>query len=203
VNKDFFTKPLSLKDIKIPQISIKGLKNNKLFFICIFIIVFFIVSCIIGANLLNERDVAKQEKLSAENKYNSLMAAPSKEVMKDEIAVMSEQIEQYGKKIAPIDPSEFTKLLENFKSSAPIKWSKDDAKVDLITDEKGFENYDIYKVSINLFKGTLKDVQEFLAYVEGYERIVRVESLQIRKNQTTGSLDGQTLLLFYFSKLKE
>lgn len=204
MNKDFFTKPISLKDIKIPKISIKGLKNNKLFFICIFIVIFFIVICIIGANLINQRNIAKKENLSSENKYNSLIMAPSKEVMQNEIAIMEAEIMDYEEKITPVEPSEFSQILKDFKASAPIKWDELNMDYALVkTREKELEDYDVYKVNIKQFTGTMKNIEEFLEYVNNYEKIIRIESLKFNKNQATGNLNGQTSLSFYFKKLVE
>lgn len=204
MNKDFFTKPISLKDIKMPKISIKGLKNNKLIFICIFIVVFFIVIAIIGSNLLNERDIAKKEKVTAESKYNTLMVAPSKEVMQNEIINMELEILEYEKKLTAVQPSEFSQILKEFRKMAPIKWDEINADYSLVkTREKELESYDIYRVNIKQFTGKLKDIEAFLEYVDNYEKVVRIESLKFNKNQATGNLIGQISLSFYFKKLEE
>ena len=204
MNKDFFTKPISLKDIKMPKISIKGLKNNKLIFICIFIVVFFIVIAIIGSNLLNERDIAKKEKVTAESKYNTLMVSPSKEVMQNEIINMELEILEYEKKLTAVQPSEFSQILKEFRKMAPIKWDEINADYALVKSrEKELESYDIYRVNIKQFTGKLKDIEAFLEYVDNYEKVVRIESLKFNKNQATGNLIGQISLSFYFKKLEE
>ena len=204
MNKDFFTKPISLKDIKMPKISIKGLKNNKLIFICIFIVVFFIVIAIIGSNLLNERDIAKKEKVTAESKYNTLMVSPSKEVMQNEIIKTELEILEYEKKLTAVQPSEFSQILKEFRKMAPIKWDEINADYALVKSrEKELESYDIYRVNIKQFTGKLKDIEAFLEYVDNYEKVVRIESLKFNKNQATGNLIGQISLSFYFKKLEE
>jgi len=200
VNKDFFTKPISLKDIKLPQIDIKSIKNNKLILICIFIIVFFIVICIIGANLLSARSEAKDQNLIAERKYKALMAAPSKEVMQNETILLEEEANKYNEKISYIDGEEFSNLLKEFKAEAPIKWSEENVTVRLESNARDLKNYDIYRVNIKNFTGAIADIEEFLEYVKNYKKMVKIDSLKFNRIKLTGNLSGETTLSFYFAK---
>ena len=200
MDKDFFKKIMSTKDIKLPKFE---LKNKKMVFICIFIIVFFIGILMVGSALLKDRENAKLEYQIAQRKYMSLQTIPEEEKLKEEINKVIEEKEIYEKLVEAVNSKEFSDILNDFKSKMPISWDTSSEDVSLKTDNKDFPEYDIYLVKIKSFSGTLSQIEEFLTYVANYDKVVRVDSLKFNQNKVTGKLDGQVTLSFYFKKIEE
>ena len=94
--------------------------------------------------------------------------------------------------------TELTGIFEEFKANAPIKWEKHEVAIKPGVNE--FQAYDICSFTIKNFSGTLKQVEEFLEYVDKYNKIVRIDSLNFKKSVITGTLNGEARLLFYFKK---
>lgn len=199
MNKDFFPKQISLKDINLKDFDIKKIKNKKEIVITILVIIYIIVICVIGSSLLDARAEAKSQYELKESKYISLQNSLSEEEIKKQIEEIEEEKEIINSRIAQMDSNEFSKIFEDFKSGAPITWEKEE--IDLRMETKGFEDYDIYVVNIGVFSGSFEQVEEFLEYVVNYDKIVRVDTLSIKKNPTTGKMAGQLKLSFYFKKL--
>lgn len=206
MNKDFLTKPISLKDLKMPKINLKNIINNKFAIICIFALIFIVVISIIGYNLLEARSVAVSENEISKRKYNSLKSSMTVEEMQQEINKINSEIAIYEKKVAPVNQQQFTEILKEFVKNAHIKI---DASVfDNITlvansNKKEFADYDIYKVNIKSFSGKFSEIQEFLTYVEKYDKLVRIDSIKFSKSKVTGELVGSISLSFYFKKLED
>lgn len=205
MNKDFLTKPISLKDLKIPKINLKNMKNNKFVVICIFALIFIVTICIIGYNLLDARSVAVSENEISKRKYDSLKSTMSIEKMQEEINKINSDLALYEKKLQSVNQQEFTEILNEFVKNAPIKI---DASVfDNITlvansNKKEFSDYDIYKINIKSFSGDFSKIQEFFTYVENYDKVVRIDSIKFSKSKVTGELVGSASLSFYFKKLE-
>jgi len=201
VNKDFFTKPISLKDIKIEKIDLKNIKNKKEIVIGILVLAYVIGIFIFGNNLLKERAEVKSQYEIKEQKYEALLSASSEEEIKKQIEEMELEKEKLAVKIDGIRSSnEFTEIINDFRENAPIKWDLDKQNISVRLDTKEFEDYDIYTVNISSFSGTFSQVEEFLEYVNNYNKIVRIDSLGFRKNAITGTLGGDLRMSFYFKK---
>jgi len=85
VNKDFFSKPISLKDINLKNIDWKNIKNKKEIIISILILIYIIVIICIGSSLLEDRKEVKAELATTENRYNLLQHADSEDKIKADI----------------------------------------------------------------------------------------------------------------------
>jgi len=104
-------------------------------------------------------------------------------------------------KVSSINNSEFTGVLADFKANSPLVLTGEDVRINNAS--KTFSDYTIYEVTIQSFSGTFDKVEEFLEYVDNYERIVRVDTINFRKNQITGLMGGSLKLSFYFKRLEE
>jgi len=200
VNKDFFTKPISLKDIKFEKIDLKNIKNKKEILIGILILIYIIFIFVFGNNLLKTRAEVKMQYEIKEQKYEALQRALSEEEIKKQIEEIELEKEKLAGKVESIkSPNEFTEVFRTFKANAPISWNKEDINVRPNTKE--FSDYDVYSVSISSFSGTFEQIQDFLEYVDNYEKMIRVETLSFRRNQITGKLGGEIRLSLYFKKI--
>ena len=85
MNKDFFSKPISLKDINLKDFDIKKIKNKKEIVITILVIIYIIVICVIGNNLLEARSEAKSKYELKESKYTALQNSLSEAEIKKQI----------------------------------------------------------------------------------------------------------------------
>ena len=95
MNKDFFTKPISLKDIDLKSIDWKNLKNKKEIVIGILILIYIIAIFVIGSKLLNTREEVKTEYLAKETRYNALQRAGSEETIKKLVNIYIERSKEY------------------------------------------------------------------------------------------------------------
>ena len=203
MNKDFLSKPISLKDINLKNIDFRKIKNKKEIIIGILILVYIIVILIIGSFLLNERSEAKDDFSAKESRYNSLMRAPSEEKLQEQIEELEVEKSKLDSMIKEVTPAEFNEIFSEMKSEIGITWSAESEEVALRPDTKNYPDYDIYVVNIKSFSGTFEQIEEFLEYVDNCDKIVRVDSIGFKENQITGKLVGQLKMSFYFKKLPE
>jgi len=201
VNKDFFTKPISLKDINLKDIDLKKIKNKKEIVIGILILVYIIVIFCVGNSLLKERNTAKTEFAAKEIRYNSLKNAGTEAELKADIEKLVSEKEKLAIKVESISSNEFNDILDDFSKNAPIALTV--KEISIRNSSRDLADYSIYSVSIGSFSGSLKQIESFLKYVEDYERIVRIDNLSFKKNQITGDMDGSMNLSFYFKKISE
>lgn len=200
MNKDFFTKPISLKDIKFEKIDFKSIKNKKEIIIGILILLYIIVIFVLGNNLLKTRSEVKAEYEIKEQKYEALQKSRSEDELKKQIEEITLEKEKLAGKISGIKSiNEFLEIFNDFKKNAPITWEKENISIRPQTKE--FSNYDIYSITIDSFSGTFGQVEEFLEYVNNYNKIIRVESLNFKRSAITGKQIGDIRLAFYFKKL--
>ncbi len=202
VNKDFFKKPISLKDINLKNINLKNLKNiknKKEILIVILMLVYIVIVFLTGNALINTRGKAKSEYQTKLAEYNSLVNSLSEDKIKEKINELELEQENLAKKIEEVDNTKLREILTDFKKGAFITW--EDEEIMLRSETKEFEDYDIYVVNIKSFSGSLEQIESFLEYVDNYSRIVRVDTITFRQNQITGKLSGQLKLSFYFKKL--
>lgn len=197
MNKDFFTKSISLEDIK--KLDIRKIKNKKEIVIGILILAYIITIFCIGNSLLKSRQEVKAQYDIKEQRYNSLQNAPSEEELKEQIQELSLEKERLSDIVQEVDNNEFRDILSEFKRGAPISWEEEE--VSLKPETKEFANYDIYIVNIKDFSITFDQLEEFLTYVENYNKVVRIDTLGIKKSEITGKMTGQLKLSFYFRKL--
>lgn len=198
MNKDFFNKSISLKDIKFSKIDLKKLKNKKEIIIGILILVYIICIILVGNHLLKMREEAKSEYEIKEIKYNSLQNSLSEEKLREQILEMENEKEKLSNKVITVENNiELDKIFSDFKVNAPIIWDNQTVRP---REMKDFKDYDIYTVDIDAFSGTLDQVEAFLEYVDNYDKIVRIDTLSFSKNKITGKLGGKAKLTFYFRK---
>jgi len=197
VNKDFFKKSISLKDIDF-----KKIKNKKEIVIGILILAYIIVIICIGKFLLDERETAKIEFDAKESRYNLLKSASSAEELKAQIDALALEKEKMAIKVSSITNNEFNDVLADFKKKSPIVLSEEE--VTIRNTSKELEEYSVYNVTFKSFSGSLEQMEEFLKYVDEYERIVRIDTFNFKKNQITGNMGpGSLKLSFYFKKMSE
>lgn len=205
MDKDFLNKKISLKDIDLKKINFKNIKNKKEIVIGILVLIFVIAVLVIGSVLLNKRADAKSEYEKKESRYNSLQNALSEESIRNNISKLEMEKEGLADIVTSITPAQFNDVFNEFKKGVAIYWDKSDGneEISLKTDNKDYPEYDIYSVNIKTFSGTLSEIKDFLEYVDGYSKIVRVDTITFKQNQITGRLSGQVRLSFYFKKLSE
>lgn len=202
MNKDFLSKPISLKDIDLKNIDWKNLKNKKEIVIGILILVYIIVIICIGNSLLNTRAEVEAEYLMKETKYNSLHSAGSEDALKEQIDGLEVEKALLANRIVEIDSNtELTKIFDDFKAGAPINWSEQE--IVPRPETKELAAYNVYIANISKFSGSLSQIEDFLQYVETYEKLVRIDTLAFKKNEITGNFEGQLKLSFYFKKIAE
>lgn len=201
MNKDFLSKPISLKDIDFN--SLKKLKNKKEILIGILIFVYIVVILLIGKSLLNERAEMKSEYESKEIQYNALKSSISEAEIKANILKLEDEKDALADVVTAITPADFNGVFDEFKKGVQISWDKTKEEVTLRSDVSDYPDYDIYIVSIKDFSGTFEQIKDFLEYVESYPRIVRIDTIEFKQNQITGKLNGQIRISFYFKKLAE
>ena len=178
----------------------KKFVNKKEVIVGILVFVYVIVICCIGTKLLGERADAKAEYERKEQKYNSLQRAKNETEMKEMIEeIENEKLILSGRIEGIENNNKFTEIFNEFKSGAPISWSEE--KISLREGTKEVADYDVYSVTIDPFTGSFEQVEQFLEYVENYDKIVRIDTLSIRKNSITGKMGGQVKLSFYFKKM--
>lgn len=198
MNKDFFNKKISLKDIKDIKIDLKKIKNKKEIIISILILIYIICIILIGNHLLKQRELVKDEYDLKEAKYNALQNSISEEEFRKKILELENEKQELANKILPVESNmEVEKIFADFKAKAPITWGEPTVEFREIV---GLEKYNIYSVDIESFSGTLKEVKDFLEYVDNYDRIVRIDSINFNKNKITGKIGGRVRLTFYFTK---
>lgn len=201
MNKDFLTKPISFKDIDLKKLN---LKNNKQIVIGILILVYIIVIVCIGNVLISNRAEVKAEHETKETKYNSLKAASSEDEIREKIKELEAEAETLSNEMVEINSSaERTKIFKDFRSGSPIKWEEDSEKITQKSETKEMAGYEIYTVNVGNFSGTYSQIEDFLKYVENYEKVVRIDTLAFKSNSVTGKLSGQLRLSFYFKGTSE
>ena len=204
MNKDFLSKPISFKDIDLKKINLKNIKRKKEIIIGILFVAYVIAVVVVGKNLL-----AKRADLKAEYERKEQRVKVLEGINKDEFQKKLEDIE--SEKVAlndtfyAITPAQFNDILGDFKRGSTISWGDDskDVDVSLVTNNKEYEAYDVYAVYIKSFSGSFNQVQQFLEYVKNYDKLVRVDSINFRKEEITGKMKGTIKLSFYFKKMTE
>lgn len=200
MNKDFFTKPISLKDIKFEKIDLKNIKNKKEIIIGVLILAYIIIIFILGSNLLKTRSEVKEQYEIKQQKYEALGNALTEENLKKQIDQIIIEKEKLADKIEGIKSiNEFTEIFNEFEVNAPITWESE--KIAIKSETKESLEYDIFSIDILSFTGTFEQIEDFLRYVDNYNKIVRIESLDFRRSSITGKLIGDIKITFYFKKL--
>lgn len=198
MNKDFLNKPISLKDINLKNIKLKDIKNKKEIIIGTLILVYIILIMCFGSHLLNKRAKMKEEYELNEKKYNLLQNTFSEEEFREKIEEINKEKEELSNKVSSVGNNiELTKVFEDFKHNSPLSWEDYDITP---VDSREYADYDVYNLVVRSFSGTPKKVEEFLEYVDNYEKIVRVDIFNYEKSKTTGNIGGSFRLSFYFKK---
>ena len=204
MNKDFLSKPISFKDIDLKNINLKNIKRKKEIIIGILFIAYVIAVIVIGKNLLATSVDLKAEYERKEQRVKLLESLNVDEFQKKLEDIENEKV-ALNDSFYAITPAQFNDILSDFKCGSSITWGEDskDVDVSLVANNKQYEAYDVYAVYIKSFSGSFNQVQEFLEYVKNYDKLVRVDAINCRKEEITGRMKGTIKLSFYFKKLTE
>jgi len=200
VNKDFFTKPISLKDIKFNKINFKNVRHKKEIVIGILILVYIIIIFIIGNNLLKVRKEVKAQYKVKETQYNELKNMTNEEELRRLIQEIDYKKSEILERFITIETGkQASEISDEFLKNAPIELGR--GNFDQAPDNK-LPDYDIYKFEKIKFSGTMEEVASFLEYVKNYDKIARVSGLSISTDRS-GRIGGQLDVYFYFRKVSE
>jgi len=203
VNKDFLSKPISLKDIDFKSIKLKSIKKKKEIIIGILFIIYVIAVIIIGKNLISTRAELQGEYSKKEQRVNSLKKGATEEEIQKKLDDLEIEKENLNNTFYAITPAQFTDILNDFKRNSPITWDDKDADVSIMPDSSEYSNYDGFFVYVKSFSGSFNQVKKFLEYVKNYDKLVRVDSINFRRDDVTGNMKGVMKLSFYFKKMAE
>lgn len=204
MNKDFLSKPISLKDIDFKSIKLKSIKKKKEIIIGILFVIYVIAVIIIGKNLISKRTELKAEYSRKEQRVNSLKEALSEEEIQKKIDDLEIEKENLNNAFYAITPAQFTDILNDFKRNSPIDLDEGgDIEVSIVPDRPEISSYDVYSVYVKSFSGSVNQVKEFLEYVKNYDKIVRIDAINFRRDDITGRMKGPLKLSFYFKKMAE
>lgn len=193
VNKDFFTKPISLGDLKNIDI-----KNKKEWIIGGFAVLYVVAFLVIGSFLLSDREEVIEQYDKKKTKYELLQRSESEDVLSKKIEELSFEKDKLTSVTGSVTSNEyFRALLKEFKKDSPVSWKEEYISV------KTKDEYDIYSIDIKNFSCSLSQAEEFLKYVSEYEaNIVRVSTFDMNKKEATGgNMTGSIKLEFYFKKM--
>ena len=204
MNKDFLSKPISFKDIDLKNINLKNIKRKKEIIIGILFVAYVIAVIVVGKNLLATRADLKADYERKEQRVKLLEGLNKDEFQKKIDDIENEKL-ALNDTFYAITPAQFNDILNDFKRGSAISWGDDskDVDVSLVQNNKEYENYDVYAVYIKSFSGSFNQVQQFLEYVKNYDKLVRVDAINFRKEEITGKMKGTIKLSFYFKKLAE
>ncbi len=203
MNKDFLSKTISLKDIDFKSIKLKSIKKKKEIIIGILFVVYVIAVIIIGKNLISTRAELEGEYAKKEQRANSLKQGDSEEEIQRKIDDLEIEKENLNNAFYAITPAQFTDILSDFKRNSPITWDDKDVDVSIMPVKPEYSSYDVFSVYVKSFSGSFNQVKEFLGYVKNYDKIVRLDSINFRRDDVTGNMKGAIKLSFYFKKMAE
>ena len=203
MNKDFLSKPISLKDIDLKNINLKNLKKKKEIIIGILFIAYIIAVIVVGKNLFVTRADIKAEYERKETRVKSLREGFSEEEIQKKIDDVEKEMEELDSIFYAVTPAQFNDILNDFKRNSPITWDDKDTEVSLVKNNKEYDSYDVYSVYVKSFVGSFSQIQEFLEYVKNYDKLARVEAINFRREEITGKMRGTLKLVFYFKKMTE